>query len=82
MKVHIIQIGNSKGLRLPKAVLQQYGLEDEVELETRADEIVIKAIHQPRHDWDLAFQEMSAHQDDALLDLNVATKWDGAEWEW
>ena len=82
MKLPIIQIGNSKGLRLPQTLLKQFGLEDEVEIEIRADELAIKSIHKPRQNWDLAFQNMHKNSDDNMFELATQTAWDKAEWEW
>lgn len=82
MKVSIIQIGNSKGLRLPKTILEQCDLQDEVELEVRGNELVIKSAHTPRENWELSFQSMAEKEDDKLLDLPTTTRWDKTEWEW
>ena len=82
MKLPIVQIGNSKGLRLPKSLIEQLHFTDEVELEVRADELAIKAIPTVRKDWDIAFQTLHAKADDLLLDQNLATDWDKTEWEW
>lgn len=82
MKAQIIQIGNSKGLRLPKAILEQCHLEGEVKIEVRNDELVIKSTNRSRRGWEEAFQTMAERHDDELLDPNTATKWDNTEWEW
>ncbi|HEY4650009.1 MAG TPA: AbrB/MazE/SpoVT family DNA-binding domain-containing protein, partial [Pontibacter sp.] len=67
MEVSIIQIGNSKGLRLSKAVLEKYNIQDKVELILEEDQIVIKAVSEPRKGWDQAFKQMHANGDDQLL---------------
>ena len=83
MKTRIVRIGNSQGIRIPKPLLEQSGLGVEVELEVRADEIVIRASSRPRSGWDEAFQAMAAQGDDALLDPDTpASAWDDEEWEW
>ena len=83
MKTRIVRIGNSQGIRIPKPLLEQSGLEDEVELEVRPDEIVIRAASRARADWDNAFQRMASQGDDVLLDPEVApNEWDEREWEW
>jgi len=81
VKASIIRIGNSKGIRLPKLILEQCGFEKEVELEVRGTELVIRALGQPRRDWAKAFREMADQGDDRLIDL-PASKWDDEEWEW
>ena len=84
MKTRIIRIGNSQGIRIPKLYLQQTGLGEEVELEVQDSEIVIRSAEFPRQGWAEAFQAMSAHGDDKLLDeksMNQSS-WDEAEWQW
>lgn len=55
MRIPIISIGNSKGIRLPKTVLQQYGLGEELDLELRDGEIVLRPCESPRTGWEDAF---------------------------
>ncbi len=84
MKTKVVRIGNSKGIRLPKAVLEQCHLEDTVELEVEDDLVIIRPAHAPRSGWDEAFSKMAEKHDDALLDADAqpATQWDKAEWRW
>ena len=85
MKTQLIKIGNSRGVRLPKAVIQQVGLEGDIELEVRPNEVAIRpAKKKPREGWAEAFQRMAAAGDDAMLDepLPSLTKFDEEEWEW
>ncbi len=84
MKSRIVRIGNSQGLRIPKPVLEQAGLRDEVEISVRGHSLVIRPARRPREGWDAAFREMAARGDDTLLDGDVATSsaWDEGEWQW
>lgn len=84
IKVKIIRIGNSKGIRLPKSIIEQYQLKDEATMETRKDGIIIRPSDNPRSGWDAAFQKMSRAGDDTLMDADTsaATEWDEKEWEW
>jgi antitoxin MazE len=84
MKTHIVKIGNSQGIRIPKPILEQCGFGREVELEVHDQELVIRPIHQPRQKWEEAFQAMAAYGDDTLLDGEIGsqTTWDEDEWEW
>jgi len=43
MKARIVRIGNSQGIRIPKLLLEQTGLSDEVELEVRGASLVVRA---------------------------------------
>ena len=82
MKAHIIPIGNSKGVRIPKAILEQCHLTDEVELDVRNEQIVIRSSRKPRQNWGKAFQRMAAEGDDQLIDETLPTSWDKDEWKW
>ena len=75
-------IGNSRGVRIPKAVLEQTGLKDEVDLEVRGSELVIRAARKPREGWAEAFREMAARGDDELLDPETMSEWDRTGWTW
>jgi antitoxin MazE len=70
MKAKIIQIGNSKGLRLPKSVLERCQFSDQVELEVDGNILIIKSLPQnqePRKDWADAFLRMHSTAEDELL---------------
>ena len=67
MEVSIIQIGNSKGLRLTKAILEKYNIKDKVELILEKGQIILKPVEQPRKGWDKAFRKMHENGDDQLL---------------
>jgi antitoxin MazE len=84
LKTRIIKIGNSQGIRIPKLLLDQLGLEDEVELEVQENQLVIRSTHQPRAGWDEQFRQMAERGDDALLDAEAdkLSQWDQDEWVW
>ncbi len=67
MEIPIIQIGNSKGIRLAKTILERYEITDKVELIFHEGYIIIKPVHHAREGWEAAFQEMRERGDDALL---------------
>jgi antitoxin MazE len=81
MKVSIIKIGNSQGLRIPKPILEQCGLTHEVELEVHDRELIIKPVGHPRQDWDKAFSAMARNGGDKLIET-PGSRWDRDEWEW
>jgi antitoxin MazE len=84
MKTRIVRIGNSQGVRIPKLLLEQAGLNGEVEIRAVADGLVIRPVRKPRAGWAEAFREMARRGDDALLDdppPNLS-RWDEEEWEW
>lgn len=82
MKTRIISIGNSRGVRIPKSLLEQAGLRDEVEVTAEGNAVVIRPTAKPRAGWADAFRRMAAQGDDALLGEGAPTRWDEEEWEW
>ncbi len=67
MQISVIQVGNSKGIRLGKTLLDKYQITDKVELILEHDHIVLKPLVQPRKNWEEAFAEMHKNGDDKLL---------------
>ncbi|WP_373064172.1 AbrB/MazE/SpoVT family DNA-binding domain-containing protein [Gemmatimonas sp.] len=82
MKARLVRIGNSRGIRLPKPLIEQAGLTDEVELRMQAGVITIRAAPGARAGWAEAAKLMRSRDDDRLLDPPVATRFDEDEWEW
>jgi antitoxin MazE len=84
MRARIVRIGNSRGIRLPKALLEECHLGDAVELSVEDGALVIRPLRRPRESWEQAFQAMAEAGDDALLDPEAptGTAWDEAEWDW
>ena len=85
MITRIVKIGNSQGIRIPKLLLEQSGLRDEVELEVQNHNLIIRPKHGVREGWDIAFRTMAEKGDDQLLDKDYLTNqssWDKEEWEW
>ena len=82
MKARIVRVGNSRGIRLPKPLLDQAGLAEEVELHAEPGRIVIESVARPRAGWAEAAKAMAARGDDALLDTETSTAFDAEEWEW
>ncbi len=81
MKTRIIRIGNSQGVRIPKALLKRSNLAGEVELEAQDNQIVLRSLHRPRQDWEDSFRAMAERGDDLLLDgdAHAQTLWDDDE---
>ncbi len=82
IKTRIIKIGNSQGIRIPKILLEQSGIDTEVEIQVDGDKLTIRKAAETRSGWDEAFGVMSTQQEDVLLDEPIATNWDQEEWEW
>jgi len=82
VKAHLIQIGNSRGLRLPKALLEEAQLGDEVDLKAEPGCIVIRSTRRARTGWAEAARQMKERGDDLLLDPPASTRFDREDWKW
>jgi antitoxin MazE len=82
IRTRIIKIGNSQGIRIPKTLLEQSGIQTEVEISVDGDHLTIRPLQQLRTGWEQAFAAMAAQQDDVLLDEANPTDWEQDEWEW
>ena len=71
MLVNLIRIGNSKGVRLPKAVIEQAGLEDEIDLEVKDGKVILSSARSARAGWETAAQACHAAGDDDLGDWDA-----------
>ena len=85
MKTKIIRIGNSQGVRIPKPLIEESGITEEIEMILRDNEIVLRSAETIRKDWGASFEKMAKEEDDALLDQETIEKtsdWDEGEWTW
>jgi antitoxin MazE len=84
IKAQIIKIGNSRGIRIPKVLLDQAKLGNEIEMEVKGGALIIRSPRNPRRGWDEQFFKMSKLGDDRLSDYGIVItgKWDQDEWEW
>jgi len=83
MKTTLISIGNSRGIRIPKPLIEQCGLTGTIEMDVQDRMILIHAPRHPRSGWDKAFKQMARLGDDKLLDVqSISTRWDDEEWAW
>ncbi|MGB0165759.1 MAG: AbrB/MazE/SpoVT family DNA-binding domain-containing protein [Luteibaculum sp.] len=81
MEASIIKIGNSKGLRLSKTILEKYNIKDKVEIILKKGHIVLKPISKPRKNWEQKFKQMAKNGDDQLLINDVFNDDDLEEWK-
>lgn len=84
MLTKIVPIGNSRGIRIPKSMLDHCGFGDEVDLQTKNGALILRPVNTPRAGWAEAFAGMAVAKDDFLVyeDSPAATKFDAEEWEW
>ncbi len=84
MKSRIVKIGNSRGVRIPKPLIEETGLGEDVEIQVEGNRLIIAPAGRPRSNWATLFRKMSHAGDDALIDgdVQVRTVWEKEEWEW
>lgn len=82
MKARLVRIGNSRGVRLPKLLIEEVGLSDDVELQVRDGALIIRPLKVPRTGWAESAKALRAGGDDGLLDPPTSTRFDEEEWDW
>ena len=82
IQTKIIRIGNSQGVRIPKAILSLSGIKDNAEMSVEDGSIIIRPLKKVRVGWEESFAAMNAAGDDHLLDNETTTNWDENEWQW
>lgn len=82
MKTKIVPIGNSQGVRIPKPLLEQAGLEEEVRLRVVESGIIIESRFDPRSGWEEASRLLRDRGEDELLDDYTPTHFDEEDWVW
>lgn len=80
MDLSIISIGNSKGIRLSKTLLEKYNIVDKVELIMEKGYIILKPKNEPRKNWDEKFEKMAQNNDDDLLMDDIFEDENFEEW--
>jgi len=82
MLISVVPIGNSKGIRLPKTILDQLNIVDTLDLEVENHQIILKPIvNVPRNGWEKAFIKMHELNEDIVL-VNDSSNSEAFEWEW
>jgi len=82
MKARIVRVGNSRGIRLPKPVLEESGLDDGVEIYAEPGRIIIQSARRRRSGWAEAARDMAKRGDEGLVDEPMPTEFDREEWTW
>lgn len=84
MKAKIVRIGNSQGVRIPKVMLNDSRLEEDVELEITDEGILIRPAKNPRQNWDSSFRSMAEEDADEMLieEGEAPTAFEKEEWRW
>ncbi|HLB40197.1 MAG TPA: AbrB/MazE/SpoVT family DNA-binding domain-containing protein [Candidatus Babeliales bacterium] len=84
MKLNLIKIGNSRGIRLPQSVLKQCNFQEVIVAEVKDGKLILSApTATPRQGWQAAFEAMHAAGDDQLLDqATLELENDDQDWQW
>jgi antitoxin MazE len=80
MEISIIKIGNSRGIRLSKTIIERYNIRDTVDLILDKGQIIIKPLTKPRRGWEKAFRNMHATGDDHLIIPDIYEEENPEEW--
>lgn len=81
MEISVIKIGNSKGIRLSKTLLDRYNIKDTVDLIMDKGQIILKPVSKPRKGWEKAFEKMAENGDGNLLIDDVFDDENPEEWK-
>ena len=81
MVVSVVKIGNSKGIRFSKTIIERYNIKDAVDLILEKGQIIIKPLSKPRKGWEKAFEEMHARGDDKLIMPDIFEEENLEEWK-
>lgn len=81
MEISVIKIGNSKGIRLSKTLIDRYNIKETVDLIMDKGQIILKPVSKPRKEWEKAFEKMAKNEDDNLLIDDVFDDENLGEWK-
>lgn len=81
MEIQVVKIGNSKGIRLSKTLLERYNIRDKLEIIFEKGYLILKPVSRPRSGWEKAFKEMHDNKDDQLLFDDIFQDENLEEWK-
>ncbi len=81
-RTRIVRIGNSRGIRVPKLLLERADLPEDVEVRAEPGRLVVRAATRPRAGWAERARTMHRRGDDVPLDPDTPTQFDDTEWQW
>ncbi|MDQ8159191.1 MAG: AbrB/MazE/SpoVT family DNA-binding domain-containing protein [Gemmatimonadota bacterium] len=79
MKAKLVRIGNSRGVRLAKPLIEEAGLTDDIEIRVQGGALIITSVESPRAGW---AESVAKHGPSRLLDEPSSTAFDETEWAW
>ncbi|MCP5049081.1 MAG: AbrB/MazE/SpoVT family DNA-binding domain-containing protein [bacterium] len=84
MVIRLVQIGNSRGIRLPKQIIEQFSFSDEIEAEIKKDGLLLKKKTTPRAGWkkQIVDEIKKNGPPEMLIPNNIENDFDENEWQW
>jgi antitoxin MazE len=83
MRTELVRIGNSRGIRIPKPIIEQCGFAEKVELRVENHRLIVSPERAPRQGWEEAFRAAgSSAEDELLLEGVGANEFDRKGWQW
>lgn len=79
MRAKLVQIGNSRGIRLPKPIIEGAGLKDEVEIRVEGASVIITPVKKVREGWAEAFEKYGPP---GPVWPDFPNEFDDKEWKW
>ena len=82
MRTQLIRIGNSRGIRIPKPVIEQCGFGDKVDLHVENECLIISPERRLRADWEEKFRSAGPSDEDEHLLAVGKNEFDHRVWRW
>jgi len=82
MRIKVIDIGNSRGIRIPKSLIEEMGFTHEVELQRTEKGLIIKPVREARAGWEELFKTASGQEKEDKEWSDAGNKFDKEEWTW
>ncbi len=83
MRTEVVRIGNSRGIRIPKPIIEQCGFGEQVDLRVENHRLIVSPQRAPRQGWEETFRAAGpAAEDELLLEGVGASEFDRKEWKW
>ena len=80
MEISVIPIGNSKGIRLTKTILEKYNITDTLELIFEKGYMILKPKEEPRKGWEKSFKKMNGNGNDKMVIQDIFEDENFEEW--
>lgn len=80
IELKVVAIGNSRGVRLPKAILERYEIKGALVLEAREEGLLLRGKPDKRLTWEETYREAAREREDwSVFDAALADGFDPKE---